>query len=201
MRARQLLPIALVALLALTGCANGGGLRVEGAEVPSTPATPSDKPSTNFAGPDQRTPARPATPVTVSLEQVRVSLLADKNLESYFRVLLAGCTIIERCLTRGPTVNVMRSATPQLVVMIHTVDGFVYGAVLMAVEPGGPRRIWGLKADKLRINPSQQGDLVVESSIFQSDDPVCCPSVTRVEVFRWNGRQMIKVSSRDQKGD
>ncbi|HET6298448.1 MAG TPA: hypothetical protein VFG33_34060 [Kribbella sp.] len=204
MRARQLLPIALVALLALTGCANSGGLRVEGAEVPSTPATPSDKPSTNFAGPDQRkpaTPTTPVTPVTVSLAQVRLSLLADKNLEGFFRVVLAKCTVIDRCLSRGPTVNVMRSAAPQLVVMIHTVDSFVYGAVLMELEPSGPRRIWGVKADKLKVNPGQQGDLVVESGIFQGDDPVCCPSVTRVEVYRWNGRQMIKVSSRDQKGD
>jgi hypothetical protein len=87
------------------------------------------------------------------------------------------------------------------VVMIHTVDPFVVGAVLMAVEPSGPRRIWGLQAEQLKINASQQGDLVVESGIFQADDRVCCPSVTRVEVFRWNGRQMIKVSSRDQKGD
>jgi hypothetical protein len=201
MRARQLLPVALVGLLALTGCANSGGLRVEGAQVPTTPATPSVDATPNLAGPDQRTTTQPATPVTISLEQVRLSLLADKNLEPFFRTVLAKCTKISLCLTRGPTVNVMRSATPQLVAMIHTLDGFIYGAVLMAVEPTGPRRIWGLQAERLKINPSQQGDLVAESGIFQADDPVCCPSVTRVEVYRWNGRQMIKVSSRDQKGD
>lgn len=48
------------------------------------------------------------------------------------------------------------------------------------------------------MNASPQGELVVESKIFTINDPVCCPSGRRVEVYRWNGRQMIKVSSTDQ---
>jgi hypothetical protein len=41
----------------------------------------------------------------------------------------------------------------------------------------------------------------VESKIFTIDDKVCCPSGRRVEIYRWTGRQMTKVSSQDQKGD
>lgn len=196
MRARQLLPAtcALLTILALSACANGGGLRVEGAEAPASTSTPSVK--GERVGPEQ-----PVTPVTVSLAQVRLKLLADKQLDEYSRTVLRGCTVVERCLSRGQTVNVLSSAYPQLVVMIHTVDNFIFGAFLMAVEPTGPRRVWSLKADQLKISPSPQGDLVVESEIFAVDDKPCCPSVTRVEVYRWNGRQMIKVSSQDQKGD
>jgi hypothetical protein len=98
-------------------------------------------------------------------------------------------------------VNVLRTAQPQVVVLIHTVDGFTYGGFLIAVESGAPRLVWSLKADQLKISASQQGDLIIESEIFAVDDKPCCPSVTRVEVYRWNGRQMIKVSSQDQKGD
>jgi hypothetical protein len=198
MRARQVLPAAalLLALLTFTGCANGSGLRVEGAEAPATttPSSPSIMDGQGFG-------KTPRTPVTVSLSQVRQTLLADKSLDQYSRTVLSKCLVVERCLSRGPTVNVMRSPDPQLVVLIHTVDSFIFGAFLIAVAPGGPRAVWSLKADQLKINASQQGDLVVESEIFALDDKPCCPSVTRVEVYRWNGRQMIKVSSQDQKGD
>jgi hypothetical protein len=197
MRARQLLPATLVllTLLGLTGCANGGGLRVEGAETPvsSAPTTPSIM-STEGG------PAKVA-PVTVNLAQVRIKLLADKSLDAFSRSVLVKCLRIERCLSRGPTVNVLHSAQPQVLVTIHTVDNFTFAAFLIAVEPTGPRRVWSLKADQLKISASQQGDLIIESEIFAVDDKPCCPSVTRVEVYRWNGRQMIKVSSQDQKGD
>lgn len=199
MRGRQLLTAALtvVALLVPVACGNGGGLRVEGAEPPSATSTPSVKTA------DEATPDAERTPqaVTVSLAQVRLKLLADKSLDGYSRTVLSKCVVVERCLTRGPTVNVLRSARPQLVVLIHTVEKFVFGAFLIAVEPTGPRRVWSLKGDQLKINASARGDLVVESAIFDLDDKPCCPSVTRVEIYRWNGRQMIKLSSQDQKGD
>jgi hypothetical protein len=194
------LPATLVLLILLTfnACANGGGLRVEGAEAPvsSAPTTPSLKIAPDTGG----TPEARATPVTVSLAQVRLTLLADKQLDPFFRTLLIRCSVVERCLTRGPTVNVMRSSRPQIVVMVHTLENFIYGAVLVAIEPTGPRRVWSLKAEQPKINASPRGDLVVQSEIFTVDDKPCCPSVTRVEVYRWNGRQMIKVSSQDQKG-
>ena len=197
MRTRRFLAaaVALLTLLVLSGCANGGGLRVEGAEVPAgTPTTPAGPTTPGFA-------EKKTVPVTVSLAQVRVKLLADKQLDQYSRTVLKGCLVIERCLTRGATVEVLGPGKPALVVLIHTVENFVFGAFLMAVEPAGPRRVWSLKADQVKINASRQGDLVVESEIFAADDKPCCPSVTRVEVYRWTGRQMIKVSSQDQKGD
>ena len=197
MRARHVLPATLVLLILLTfnACANGGGLRVEGAEAPvtSAPTTPS------IMSGDRVGPSTKATPVTVNLAEVRLELLADKHLEPFLRAILVRCTVVERCLTRGPTVNVMHSVRPQVVVIVHTLDHFIYGAVLVAVEPSGPRPVWNLRGERLKISPSQQGDLVVESGIFATDDKPCCPSVTRVEVYRWNGRQMIKVSSQDQK--
>ncbi|ONI75642.1 hypothetical protein BWI15_07350 [Kribbella sp. ALI-6-A] len=202
MRARRVLPavLAVVALMLGAGCANGGGLRVEGAEpATSTSPAPSSTPSRKSIGPDQQD--RRPTPVTVSLAQVRLKLLADRKLEPFFRTILDTCTVVERCMSRGPTVNVIRSAYPQIVVYIELDKSFNYGAVLMAAEPTGPRRIWGLRADQTKISASQHGDLVVESKEFALNDKACCPSVTRVQIFRWNGRQMNLVSSQDQKGD
>jgi len=185
----------IAALTSLSACANGSGLRVEGAETPppSTP-TPSTMLGTNGETPrPERTPA-----AAVDLNQVRLKLLADKHLPSYSRSVLENCTVIARCLSRGTTVDVMHSGTPQQIVLIHTLEKFVFGFFLVAVGPSGPTPIWSLKVDQPTVNASPQGDLVVESKIYTIDDKVCCPSGRRVEVYRWTGRQMTKVSSTDQ---
>lgn len=197
---RRTLPAAVAtfaALSVLTACGNGGGLRVEGAEAPPSSPTPTTALGTNGFKPEpKRTPQ-----VAVNLDQVRVKLLADKHLPAYSRSVLVNCTVISRCLSRGKTVDVMHSGTPQQIVLIHTLEKFVFGFFLIAVEPSGPRAIWSLSVEQPAVTASPQGDLVVESKIFAIDDKVCCPSGSRVEVYRWNGRQMTKVSSTDQKGD
>jgi hypothetical protein len=202
MRARQLLPAALVlaVLVVGSGCANGSGLRVEGAEPATTSAAPSMSTKQGFGA--TPSPSRPRVATSdMTLPEVRDSLQADKGLDPYFKTIVGKCSIVARCLTRGVAVDVMKTGKPQLVVLIHTNENFVFGAVLMADSPKGPRRVWSLKADQLKINPSQQGDLVVESQIFTLNDPPCCPSGRLLEVYRWAGGQMTKVSSKDQKGD
>lgn len=194
---RAVLPAiaAVVATSALSACANGGGLRVEGPETPppDTPV-PSVALGTNSASPKpERTREKP-----VDLYKVRARLLADKRLPAYARTVLSNCTVISRCLSRGKTVDVLHSGTPQQIVLIHTLEKFVFGIFLIAVEPSGPRPIWSLEVEQPTVNASPQGELVVESKIFTINDPVCCPSGRRVEVYRWNGRQMTKVSSTDQ---
>lgn len=203
MRARQLLPaaLALTALVMLSGCANGSGLRVEGAEPPAASSTPSVSTNRGFVPSETATSAPKAVESTMTLPQVRDSLQADKTLDPFFRTVVRKCTIVARCLARGASVDVMKTGVPQLVVLIHTNENFIIGAVLMADSPKGPRRVWSLKAEQLKINPSQQGDLVVESQIFGLDDAPCCPSGSLVEVYRWAGGQMTRVSSKDQKGD
>ena len=203
MRARQLLPaaLALAALVMLSGCANGSGLRVEGAD----PATATSPPASTSRGFGPATTSPQPTPMVaeaaMSLPDVRDSLQADKGLDPFFKTVVRRCSVVARCLTRGASVDVMKSGRPQLVVLIHTVDNFIIGAVLMADSPKGPRRVWSLKADQLKINPGQQGDLLVESQIFALDDAPCCPSGRLVEVYRWAGGLMTRVSSKDQKGD
>ncbi|MEV0793965.1 hypothetical protein [Kribbella sp. NPDC050459] len=194
---RTVLPVvaAVIATAALSACANGGGLRVEGPESP-----PPDTPTPTVAfGTGSTSPHPGRTPeVAVDLYKVRAALLADPRLGRYPRSVLSNCTVISRCLSRGKTVDVLHSGTPQQIILIHTLEKFVFGIFLIAVEPSGPRPVWILDVEQPTVNASPQGDLVVESKIWTIDDPVCCPSGRRVEVYRWNGRQMIKVSSTDQ---
>lgn len=204
MRARQLLPaaLALAGLLAMSSCGGGDGLRVEGADTPAptaTPATPSA--STEGFGPKGTTTTAKPTPLSLDLQKVRAVLLADKQLDPYVRTVLSGCEVVSRCLTSGATVDAMHRGQPQLVVLVHTTDDFVFGGFLMAVDPPGLRPVWRLKAQQLKIVPGRNGDLVAESALFSLTDKLCCPSGRLVEVYRWDGRQMAKVSSQDQKGD
>jgi hypothetical protein len=191
---RTVLPAvaALVGTITLSACANGGGLRVEGPESPP----PSPTPSVAFGTPQPHPEKTPE--VAVDLAKVRVGLLADRHLSSYARTVLSNCTVISRCLSRGKTVDVLHSGTPQQIVLIHTLEKFVFGIFLIAVEPSGPRPIWNLNVEQPTVTASPDGNLVVESKIFTINDPVCCPSGRRVEVYRWNGRQMTKVSSANQ---
>jgi hypothetical protein len=191
---RAVLPAvaALVGTIALSACANGGGLRVEGPESPPPSPTPSVASGTTQPHPT-KTPE-----VAVDLAEVRVRLLADRHLSSYARTVLSNCTVISRCLSRGTTVDVLHSGRPQQIVLIHTLEKFVFGIFLIAIEPSGPRPVWNLNVEQPTVTASPDGNLVVESKIFTINDPVCCPSGRRVEVYRWNGRQMTKVSSANQ---
>lgn len=189
--------VTVAALTLLSACGNGGGLRVEGAEPQVSSPAPTPASGTNSFRP---TPKK-TLPGPVNLAQVRLKLLADKRLPTYSRRVLANCTVISRCLSRGKTVDVMHSGTPQQIVLIHTLEKFVFGFFLIAVEPSGPTPVWSLDVEQPTVNASPQGDLVVESKKFAIDDKVCCPSGSLVEVYRWNGRNMTKVSSTDQKGD
>src|SRR6266487_4218040 len=79
-----------VALISLSACANGGGLRVEGAEAPPSSPMPSTVLGTNGVRPEPK-----GTPeVAVDLAQVRLKLLADKHLPTYSRSVLENCTVI-----------------------------------------------------------------------------------------------------------
>ncbi|MDX6236349.1 MAG: hypothetical protein QOG10_1164 [Kribbellaceae bacterium] len=194
MRARQILPAGLTLLMLLTTSACGaGGLRVEGAEEPVT--TPSVSPTTSAESP------KPMMTNEVDLAAVRRVLLASKHVDPDARKVLTICTVVERCLRSGATVDVMHSGRPQVVVTINTIDNFIFGAFLLALDPAGPRLVWSLKAEQLKIYPSKQGDLVVESKIFGTYDRACCPSGSRVEVYRWSDGRMIRLSSTEQKGD
>jgi hypothetical protein len=201
MRMQRLLAPAVAAVAALSvlaGCGNGSGLRVEGAEPADSSSATAPVPS---ATPTATPGVRSGPAAAVSLAQVRTNLLVDKGLDPNARAILTNCTVISRCLSQGPTVDVMHNGVPQQVVYIHALERFVFGVFLIALEPAGPRRIWSLKVDQPTINASPQGDLVVESEKFEPDDKPCCPSGRKVEVYRWDGRQMTRVSSTDQKGD
>jgi hypothetical protein len=199
MRARQILPaglalLTLLALLTISACGSGGGLRVEDAEDPlPTPSVSTKARSTE-------SPTVLMTAGGVQLTQVRRVLLASENLDPDARKVLTNCTAVERCLQHGATVDVLHSGRPQAVITINTIDNFSIGAFLLALEPGGPRLIWSLKAEQLKIYAGKHGDLVVESKIFLPDDRACCPSGSRVEVYRWSGGRMIRASSTVQEG-
>lgn len=215
MRRRQSLPLVLPVLIALllVGCAAGNGLRVEGVQAPATgtvsptrsldgspPIAPASPPPTAALVPSGPTPSgRKAK--AVSLEAVRQTLLADPRVAPNFRSVLTNCTVVVRCLRHEITADVMHTGHPQQVVTIHTVDNVSFGAFLLAEEPNGFRLVWSLETGQPSISRSKDGDLVVESKVFGQNDQACCPSGSKVEVYRWNGQQLTRIDETYLKGD
>lgn len=209
MKRRQSLPLVLpvLVLLLLVGCASGSGLRVEGVHTPVTvTASPAGSPSATAGKPPAADVVPKGTPSNgprgaqpaLSLPAVRQTLLADPRVDPNFRTVLVKCAVVDRCLRRGISADVMHTGRPQQVVTLHTLDNFSFGAFLLAQEPNGPRLIWSLRADQPIISRSKDGDLVVESKVFGTDDQACCPSGSKVEVYRWNGQQMTRISEQHQ---
>jgi hypothetical protein len=205
MTRRQFLPAGLLALTLLaTGACTTGGLRVEGARSPVTATPPSTSAPSQSPGPQPLgtknldDPGR--TDQVVTLEKIRQTLLADDRVDVDARKLLKNCQAVDRCLRRGVTVNVMHTGYPQQVVTVNTLDGLVFGGFLLALEPSGPRLVWSLNADGLQVYRGGKGELVVESKVYGTNDHVCCPSGSRVEVYRWNGRKLTRISSQHQRG-
>lgn len=201
MTRRRLLPVVVVLLLGVAGCASGSGLRVEGAEAPVTvTVTPSNAGPSSSATPTP-SPSKSGPGAPAGLDQFRRTLLADPRVDPNVRTVLTNCVLAERCLRRGVQVDVMHTGHPQQVVTVHTVDGFSFGAFLLALEPAGPRLVWSLSAQQVEVYPGKQGDLVVESKVFGLNDRVCCPSGSKIEVYLWNGQQMTRTSEQYQEGD
>lgn len=213
------LPVLILVLVLVGGCAAGSGLRVEGVQTPETSAgSPSGSPAGSPSVPASESLSAPASPSpdpdvvpkvapsdrpgarvpAINLQAVRQTLLADPRVDPNFRTVLVKCAVVERCLRRGISADVMHTGRPQQVVTLHTLDDFSYGAFLLAQEPKGPRLIWSLRADQVTISRSNDGDLVVESKVFGIDDHACCPSASKVEVYRWNGQQMTRISEQQQ---
>lgn len=203
MTRRRLMSVGLMVLtLLLVGsCASRGGLRVEDKPAPAsataTPPSSTAKPST----PNATEPRPLLTTEIVGLEEIRRTLLADDQVDTNARKVLTNCKVVTRCLRRAATVDVIHAGRPQQVVTVSNLDGFVFGGFLLALDPAGPRLVWSVSGDQLTIHPTKQRDLIVESKIYGASDQGCCPSGSRVEVYRWNGHKMIRLSRHDQEGE
>lgn len=213
--------VVLVTLTALVGCAGRDGLRVEGTAAPApaagtTTATPSPTPTASRRGPPATTPTEPPTVTpsrpTVRIEreparsvrlgpgQLRALLLADPAVDPDAKAMLAVCR--EKCLTRGVATDLVGRGSPQRVVTVNLpANGFVFTAYLVGDDAADtPSVLSVIRGDDMRITAGRRRTLVVESKVFGQADPICCPSGSKVEIYRWSGNHLVRTSEVFKKG-
>ncbi|HZO64378.1 MAG TPA: hypothetical protein VFB74_05200 [Kribbellaceae bacterium] len=206
MTKRRWLGLALLVALLVAGCANRDGLRVEGTAAPPTPKSVSSyespKPVTTKPTVDTRIAPPEQTgqrSVKLTPAQLRQVLLASPNVDPDAKSVLKTCP--QRCLTPGPAFDVVGNGAAQRVVTVRvlsTDSGFV--AYLVGDVEGSPLVLSTIRGQDMRITAGKGRTLVVESKVYGPTDKTCCPSGSKVEIYRWNGHYLVRTSEVFTKG-
>jgi hypothetical protein len=208
-----LTPTLLVATLVLAGCAAGDGLRVEDGHQPAagqattSPAPPTETPtrskSSNGIMRDSETPhidgeRSGSGPAALSVRELRALLLTDSAVDADAKAVLRTC---EQCLARGVATDVIGTGVPQRIVTVKVLNtGWTFVAYLVGDVGGLPKVRSTIRGQDMRITAGKNGSLVVGSKVYGPTDRSCCPSGSKVEVYRWNGNYLVKKSEVFTKG-
>lgn len=188
MKLRSTLPLlAVLPLLMgfLGSCGSGEGLRVEGPGGPVSSAATSPKPDRSIG------PAN--TPQALSVPALRQVLLRDPAVRVDMKNLVKICKF--GCVQPG-VVLTPAGESPKQAVTISTVSGGAFVVLLIDHLVTAPKVVWQTQGDSLTVSVGKGSTLVVESSVFGQSAKACCPSGSKVDVYRWNKelRRMVKVS-------
>jgi hypothetical protein len=189
-----LTPTLLVATLVLAGCGAGDGLRVEDGHEPAagqattSPAPPTETPtqskSSNGIMRDSETPhidgeRSGSGPAALSVRELRALLLTDSAVDA----------------------DVIGTGVPQRIVTVKVLNtGWTFVAYLVGDVGGLPKVRSTIRGQDMRITAGKNGSLVVGSKVYGPTDRSCCPSGSKVEVYRWNGNYLVKKSEVFTKG-
>ncbi|MCQ4080978.1 LppP/LprE family lipoprotein [Streptomyces sp. RB6PN25] len=167
---------ALVPLVMLTGCAEGGGVRVEG------PA------STSVASP----PASPSQEPAVKVDPIQL-LTHDPKVGSEIKSDLKPCDGHEYPVDTSYG-NVTRDTAPDVVINVSTcADGVGLGSYVYRMENGQYVDVFGDEQPPVYIDMNN-GDLQLTRQVYAADDPVCCPSGEDVITYHWDGTRFTETS-------
>ena len=181
--------VAATLVLVAGGCAVGDGMRVEGSAPVPTPSRPSSSPEV------MRTPEI-AAKGGVDAQSVRQVLLTDSRVEPDVKNVVRTCT---ECTRLGAGTDVIPDGTGQWIATVSLRNGGVFAALLVGTAGAGrvgsgPRVLWSLEGDDMKVSVGTGRTLVVESAVFGPTDRVCCPTGSKLEKYRWNGTRIVKIS-------
>lgn len=165
---RALYAVALLPLVVMTGCAEGGGVRVEG-DAPASVAPPA-LPSPS--------PASTVDPVAL--------LRHDPKVSADIKADLKPCGGDEYPIDTSYG-NVTGASVPDVVINVSTCgDGVGLGSYVYRMENGRYRDVFGDEETPVYID-ILQGDLELTRQVYSHDDEVCCPSGEDVLIYHWSG--------------
>jgi hypothetical protein len=186
-----LLTVAVACTL-LAGCANRDGLRVEGPAATAQSPTLESLPTTRQQASNGIYSGTSAGLDTAGLRDV---LLADPTVDADTKAVLRTCP--QRCLGRGIATDLVGNGAQQRIVTVRLLNtGMVFIAYLIGDVDGRPKVLSSIRGQDMRITAGQQRTLAVESKVYGPTDKTCCPSGSKVELYRWNGNYLVKFSER-----
>lgn len=171
---RVLYAVALVPLVVMTGCAEGGGVRVEGS-APASVVPPPPRP----------TAAAKIDPVAL--------LHSDPKVGSDIKADLKPCGGHEYPIDTSYG-NVTGGSVPDVVINVSTCgDGVGLGSYVYRMENGQYTDVFGDEQPPVYID-IEQGDLELTRQVYSHNDAVCCPSGEDVIMYHWTGSRFAETS-------
>ena len=192
----------LLPVLVLTGCGAGDGLRVENGQQPTlvspepTSPTPKKPPSSfgvmrDKVGEDGTTKAI-GVAVGLNTAQLRALLLTDGSVDGYTKGVLRTCA---QCIGRGLAADLTGEGVQQRIVTVKVLStGWAFVAYLIGDVDGVPKVRSAVRGQDIRITSAKDLNLVVSSKVYGPIDRACCPSGSKVEIYRWNGSYLVQKS-------
>lgn len=196
----------LLPVLVVAGCGAGDGLRVEGGRqteqatptAPVSPTSPVPKRTPSGYGIMRGKPGDEATTDAIgvsaglSTSRLRGLLLTDGSVDGYTKSVLRTCP---QCIGRGPAVDLIGEGTQQRIATVKVLNtGWAFVAYLIGDVDGVPKVRSSIRGQDMRIAPAKDMNLVVSSKVYGPTDRACCPSGSKVEIYRWNGNYLVQKS-------
>lgn len=170
-----LIAAALAPLALLAGCAEGGGVRVEG-----TAATSVISPS-----PALSSPAAKVDPVAL--------LEHDPKVGGEIRSQLKPCGGHEYPIDTSYG-TLTGGSVPDVVINVATCgDGLGLGSYVYRMHNGRYVNVFSDEQPPVYLQ-IDKGDLQLTHQVYSTDDPVCCPSGEDVITYHWNGTAFTETS-------
>jgi hypothetical protein len=171
-----LLTAALAPLVLITGCAEGGGVRVEG-----TAGTAAVSPSAS----QRPTPSTKVDPVALISSDPKVGTDIKRNLKP--------CAGHEYPIDTSYG-YVTGNSVPDVVINVQTcADGLGLGSYVYRMENGEYTDVFGDEQPPVTIE-IDKNDLVLTRQVYGPEDKVCCPSGEDVITYHWTGDRFAETS-------
>ncbi len=166
---------ALVPLVVMTGCGEGGGVRVEG-----------DAPASVIPSPTPRSSA------AAKVDPVAL-LNGDPKVGREIKADLKPCGGDEYPIDTSYG-NVTGNSVPDVVINVSTCgDGVGLGGYVYRMENGRYREVFGDDQPPVYVD-IEQGALELTRQVYSHSDAVCCPSGEDVIMYRWADGRFAETS-------
>lgn len=102
--------------------------------------------------------------------------------------VLAGCK--DRCLMPSSPVS-LDGTRFQLWTLASAGDGWGYAAFAVRDNGGVPHIELMVRGEDISLGPGKNGTVVAQESVYQSNEPLCCPSGWAMRVYRWDDGKFV----------